>query len=230
MVLKLTPLPLQEVQHATHKTGDTLIYVAVENVIVGAIALCATLRPHTVEVVQQLQALGYRLCIISGDHERPTRHLAQQLGIEDYFAETLPENKAKLLQEMQSNGQKVCYVGDGINDTIALKQAEVSISLCGASTIATDAAQVVLMHGDLRQLVELIQLAQALDASLKRTFWMGALPSVAIIGGVFMLHIGLSAVIMGYAAGMGMGVMNAALPMLRKPSKDGVHISRGQEN
>ena len=214
------PDTLHQTQQAAHETGDTLIYIAVERVIVGAIALRAVLRPHTVEVIQQLQALGYRLCIISGDHKQPTRHLAQRLGIDEYFAEQLPEHKANLLQEMQSNGHTVCYVGDGMNDAIALKQAEVSVSLRGASTIATDAAQVVLMHEDLRQLVELIQLSRALDASLKRTFWVSAVPSAAIITGVFVLHIGLSAAIVGYAAGMGMSVMNAALPISSKLLND----------
>ena len=214
------PETLHQTQQAAHEIGDTLIYIAVEGTIVGAIALRAALRPDTVEAMQQLQALGYRLCFISGDHKQPTRHLAQRLGIDEYFAEQLPEHKADLLQEMQSNGHAVCYVGDGTHDTTALKQAEVSVSLRGASTMATNAAQVVLMHGDLRQLVELIQLSRALDSSLKRTFWVSAVPSVAIITGVFMLHIGLSAAIVGYAAGMGMSVMNAALPISSKLLND----------
>ncbi|MGB0386666.1 MAG: HAD-IC family P-type ATPase, partial [Ardenticatenaceae bacterium] len=76
-----------------------------------------------------------------------TRRLAQELGIDHYFANTLPENKADLVKQLQEEGRTVCFVGDGINDAIALKQAHVSISLRGATTIAMDTAQIVLMDG-----------------------------------------------------------------------------------
>ena len=75
--------------------------------------------------------------IISGDHEAPTKKLAESLGMDRYFAQVLPADKAEYVTKLQSEGRKVCFVGDGINDSIALKQANVSISLRGASSIAT---------------------------------------------------------------------------------------------
>ncbi len=161
--------------------------------------------------------------IISGDSEAPTQKLAATLGIDRYFAETLPEDKANLLKEMQEQGQVVCYVGDGINDTIALKQAEVSVSLRGASTIATDTAQVILMNEELDQLVDLIELAKGLDANFKNTLAASLIPSVAIVGGVFILHFGLSTAIACYKTGMALSFSNAMLPLLnefRRPKKE----------
>ena len=86
------------------------------------------------------------IAIISGDHEEPTRRLAEKLGMDRYFAEVLPQDKARYVEQLQTEGRTVCFVGDGINDSIALKKANVSISLRGASSIATDTAQIVFME------------------------------------------------------------------------------------
>lgn len=212
------PLPeaLQTAQDDAHQLGYSLVYVAVDDVIVGAIELHTTVRANTVATITKLKQFGYKIYIISGDHEKPTQYLAQQLGIDHYFAEILPEGKANLLKKMQQNGQVVCYVGDGINDTIALKQAEVSISLRGASTIATDTAQVVLMNGQLDQLVELIEIAKSLDATYKATVVASAIPTAVIIGGVFTVHLTLATAIVYYVAGMGLSISNAMLPLLNE--------------
>jgi soluble P-type ATPase len=103
-------------------------------------------RPEVREMVAGLRQRGVdHLAIISGDHEGPTRKLAELLGMDRYFAEVLPADKANYVELLQKEGRTVCFVGDGINDSIALKKAEVSISLRGASTIATDTAQIVFM-------------------------------------------------------------------------------------
>jgi cation transport ATPase len=99
-------------------------------------------------------------CIISGDREIPTRGLAETLGIDQYFANTLPEHKAAIVQRLQDEGRTVCFIGDGINDAIALKQADISVSLKGAATAATDTAQIILMDADLGHLVTLIDMGR----------------------------------------------------------------------
>jgi P-type E1-E2 ATPase len=210
------PEQLEAVQIESQELGESLVYVAIDEAIVGAIELHARIRPNTVEVINKLKALGYNIYIISGDHEKPTQHLAKQLGIEHYFAETLPEEKANLIKNMQQEGRVVCYMGDGINDTIALKQAEVSVSLRGASSIATDTAQVVLMNGQLDQLIELIELAKQLDVNLKNTFLVSVIPTAAIVGGVLILNLSLTAAIIVYMVSMGLSVSNAILPLLKE--------------
>jgi Cu2+-exporting ATPase len=210
------PEQLEAVQIESQELGESLVYVAIDEAIVGAIELHARIRPNTVEVISKLKALGYNICIISGDHEKPTQHLAKQLGIEHYFAETLPEEKANLIKNMQQEGRVVCYIGDGINDTIALKQAEVSVSLRGASSIATDTAQVVLMNGQLDQLIELIELAKQLDVNLKNTFLVSVIPTAAIVGGVLIFNLSLTAAIIVYMVSMGLSVTNAVFPLLKE--------------
>ncbi len=210
------PEDLQIIEKESHELGYSLVYIAIDHLLVGAIELHATVRPDTVETIDKLHQLGYQICIISGDHEKPTKHLAQQLGIERYFAETLPQDKANLIKSMQDAGEVICYVGDGINDTIALKQAEISVSLKGASTIATDTAQIVLMNGELNQLISLIELSTELKKTYKKTVLSSAIPSAGIVGGVIFFHVGLPLAITTYMVGIGSSVTQAMLPLLKE--------------
>ena len=90
----------------------------------------------------------HHIAIVSGDHDAPTRALAESLGMDRYFAQVLPADKADYVAKLQAEGRRVCFVGNGINDSIALKKADVSVSLRGASSLATDTAQVVFLEGD----------------------------------------------------------------------------------
>jgi len=128
--------------------GSSIVLVAVDDHVVGGIELQATPRPEAPEVVQWLREQDKEIYLISGDHTQPTAMLAQRLDIQHYFAETLPEEKGALIEQLQAQGKRICFVGDGINDTIAMKKSYVSISLRGATTAATDTAQVVLMNAE----------------------------------------------------------------------------------
>ena len=177
-----------------HRQGHSLVMLAIDNQLDGAIELMPTIRPEAREVIRGLREMGKDLVIISGDHEAPTRQLAQELGIEQYFANTLPENKAQLVEELQQapkghdKGRSVCFVGDGINDAIALKKANVSISLRGATTAATDTAQIVLMDGNLEQLPYLFEIAKEFKSNIDTTFIITILPNILGIAGAFFLH------------------------------------------
>ena len=210
------PESLEAVEKESHDLGYSLIYVAVDNEIIGAVELHATVRGDTVETIDKLHEMGYKVCIISGDNEKPTRHLAKQLGIDKYFAETLPQDKANLIQSMQEDGEVICYMGDGINDTIALKQAEVSVSLSGASTIATDTAQIILMNEELGQIIDLIELSKGLQKTYKNTILSSAIPTAGVFGGVLFFHVGLTAAIAAYMGGMSMSMGHAMYPLLKE--------------
>src|SRR5262249_61247217 len=121
----------------------SLVLVAVDAQICGALELHATIRPEAQALIQALRQRQLTLYILSGDQEAPTQRLAQALGIDHYIANVLPEGKAAVIEQLQAAGRSVCFVGDGINDAIALKTAHVSISLRGATTVGMDAAQVV---------------------------------------------------------------------------------------
>ena len=177
-----------------HALGNTMVLVAVDDELGGAIELQASVRPEVAEIVAGLRARGIKhLAIISGDHEAPTKRLAEQLGMYRYFAQVLPADKADYVAKLQAEGRKVCFVGDGINDSIALKQANVSISLRGASTIATDTAHIVFLDEGLAHLCELRDIAANLHRNVRRSWHMIVAPNIACVAGVFTLGFGIYA-------------------------------------
>jgi len=168
MELEHIPIPpdLQTLQHQGQAQGYSYVYVALGERLGGVIELHATVRPEARGILQALQQRHLELYVISGDQEEPTRKLAHELGLAHYVANALPENKAALIERLQSEGKKVCFVGDGINDAIALKQADVSLSLRGAATVATDTAQMILMDQTLHRLDQVFELARQLKANM----------------------------------------------------------------
>ncbi|MEZ4727027.1 MAG: HAD-IC family P-type ATPase [Caldilineaceae bacterium] len=167
---------IQSIQTECHQQGHSLIYVAVGNQLAGVIELQPTIRPEAKAIVTALKERAMDLYIISGDQAEPTQNLAHQLGIDHYFAQVLPEEKATLVAELQQAGKSVCFIGDGINDSIALKMADVSISLRGATTMAMDTAQIIMMDGTLRQLPKLFAVADKLESTMQRNFLAGTVP------------------------------------------------------
>lgn len=208
------PSSIHEIQTHCHEQGTSLVYVAVNQELIGVIEILTTIRPEVKSIMQKLKQSGMRISIISGDRQEPTRQLAKELGVDEYFAETLPENKADLIKQFQQEGKSVCFVGDGINDSIALKTANVSISLHGASTIATDTAQIILMDKTLTHLPDLFDLANKLDKNMKNNLAITIVPGIICIGGVYFLHFGIIAATLLYNAGLAVGVANAMLPKL----------------
>jgi Cu2+-exporting ATPase len=177
-------------QAVAHAEGHALVFVAVEEAVAGAIELASVLRPEAKDTVAWLRQQGVTLYIFSGDQEAPTARLASELGMDGHFANTLPEQKAERIKVLQEQGKRVCFIGDGINDAIALRQAEVSISLRGATTVATDAAQVVLMDDDLTQLRVLWDLAEGFERSLASNARRSLQFSLLAAAGVLVLPFG----------------------------------------
>ena len=177
-----------------HDEGHTLVMVAVDDRLGGAIELQASVRPEVREIVKGLRDRGIKhIAIISGDHEAPTRKLAESLGMDRYFAQVLPADKASYVEQLQSEGKKVCFVGDGINDSIALKKANVSISLRGASSIATDTAHIVFMEEGLSKLCDLRDISRDLDRNVRKSWHLIIAPNALCIGGAFFLGFGIMA-------------------------------------
>ncbi len=177
--------------------GFSVVMVVIEGQIVGAIEIQAKLRPEVKQVIKSLREHGIKhMYILSGDQMEPTRQMANLLKLDGYFHNVSPEDKSNIIGKLQDEGKKVCFIGDGINDVIAMKKANASISLSGASTIATDVAQVILMSGNLRELDDLFEIAHNLKSKLIMTIvsytsvvvvsftsfvFLGAPPFVALI-------------------------------------------------
>jgi len=208
-------LTIHDLQTHCNAAGHSLVLVAVDDHLAGGIELQPTIRPEARRIIDQLRAYGMELSIISGDQEQPTRSLAHELGIDRFFANTLPENKAKLIEQLQGEGRTVCFVGDGINDSIALKQANVSVSLRGATTIATDTAQIVLMDASLNQLAHLFELARNFEHNMQANLITTIIPGAICVGGVFLLNFKLLTAVMLYNVGLVVGVGNAMYPIVR---------------
>ncbi len=214
------PHEMRNIQDHGFEEGYSLICVAVNEQLGGMIELCPTIRPEVKSILRELHQRNMSLHIISGDHEKPTRRLAMELGIDHYFAEILPENKADLIEKLQKEGRYVCFVGDGINDSIALKKANVSVSIKGATTVATDTAQIVLMDGTLSQLGKLFDIASDFEVNMKNNFKISMIPGFICIGGVYLFHFGVISGIAIYNLGLITGVTNAMLPLKRYHSDD----------
>jgi len=116
---------------------------------------------------------------------------------------------------LQKQGKTVCFVGDGINDSIALKKADVSVSLRGASTAALDSAQIILMDGNLSCLTRLLDISQEFRSNQKTNLTISVIPGVICIGGVFLFHFGIYTSIILYYLGLAVGIGNVTRPLIR---------------
>ena len=208
------PPEVEEALEEAHGEGHSMVMVAVDEEFGGALELRASIRPEVPDIIEGLRARGIKhIAIISGDHEAPTRRLAEQLGMDRYFAQVLPSDKADYVAKLQQEGCKVCFVGDGINDAIALKQANVSISLRGATSIATDTAHVVFMEQSLGKLCELRDIARDLERNVRTSWGLILAPNILCIAGVFTLGFGIGmSVLTNNVAALG-ALANGMRPM-----------------
>jgi len=143
------------------KDGCTIIYVAVDSTAAGLIALSDTLRPDAADTVKAIHATGVKTVLLTADSAQAATHIAKTAGISDLRSNCLPEDKMTAIANFQGDGQPVCMVGDGINDAPALKAAQVGIAMGGiGSDIAIDAADIVLVGDDTKQIPHLLRLAQ----------------------------------------------------------------------
>lgn len=214
------PEEIQQLKNQCDANGHSLVYIAVDDSLAGVLELQPCIRPETKEIISCLKARNISLYIISGDHEQPTRLLAEELGIDHYYAETLPDQKAELIKELRDSGKFVGYIGDGINDAIALKQANVSISLSGASTAATDTAQIILMDGDLNKLKTLFEISQSFEANMHTNYLTSMIPGVISLGGVFLFNMGVVGGLTIYFTAKMVGLANSMLPLVKYENKE----------
>jgi Cu2+-exporting ATPase len=211
--VELTPEVTAALEKA-YREGHTMVMVAVDDELGGALELRASVRPEVPDIIKGLRARGIRhIAIISGDHEAPTRKLATKLGIDRYFAQVLPTEKADYVEKLQREGRKVCFVGDGINDAIALKKANVSISLRGATSIATDTAHVVFMEPGLGKLCELHDVASDLQRNVRVSWGLILAPNILCIAGVFTLGFGIAASVLTNNVAALAALINGVRPM-----------------
>ena len=155
------PERLKEPLDAWKARGAAVLYVVEGGSVLGALALEDRVRPESKQAVESLHRLGLRVALITGDAEQVARRVADELGIDEYFAEVLPEDKEKAVAELQARGRKVAMVGDGVNDAPALARADVGIAIGAGTDVAIESAGVVLASDDPRAVVGVIILSKA---------------------------------------------------------------------
>ncbi|WP_414041452.1 heavy metal translocating P-type ATPase [Acidithiobacillus sp. M4-SHS-6] len=157
---------------ADDQSVGTWIYLAEDGHLSGKIAIQDQIRPESAAVIRQLTRMGLRLVMITGDSQAAARHLAESLQLPTFHAEVLPQEKAHIVKLLQCQGDKVAFVGDGINDAPALAQADVGLAMATGTDIAMETADLTLTHGDLAALVTAIQAARKTMATIRgNLFW-----------------------------------------------------------
>ena len=150
------------------KKGCTVIYIAVNGKMKGFAAVSDTLRADAPDTIQEIKSIKVTPVLLTGDHESAAEYMAGRLGISQVYADCLPEDKLKRIEEYQKTGKKICMIGDGINDAPALKKAFVGIAMGGiGSDIAVDAADIALINDRISELPHLLRLAKRMMITIK---------------------------------------------------------------
>ncbi|CAI0834127.1 Copper-transporting P-type ATPase [Serratia quinivorans] len=161
--------------------GKSPLYAAIDGRLAAVIAVADPIKESTPEAIKALHALGLKVAMITGDNAATAAAIAKQLGIDEVAAEVLPDGKVAALKKFRSGGARVAFVGDGINDAPALAEADVGLAIGTGTDVAIEAADVVLMSGDLRGVPNAIALSQATIRNIKQNlFWAFAYNAVLI--------------------------------------------------
>ena len=161
--------------------GKTAMLVGIDDRLVGMIAVADTIKPEAAEAVAALQASGIKVVLLSGDNHRTAEAVARQVGIERVIAEVLPDDKAAVIRQLQSEGQVVAMVGDGVNDAPALATANIGIAIGSGSDVAKETGGIILLKNDVRDVVNAIKLSRATMVKIKQNlFWAFIYNSIGI--------------------------------------------------
>ena len=152
--------------------GQTAMFVAIQKQVAGIIVVADTIKATSKEVIQQMKALGLQVRMVTGDHEKTAKAIANEVGIETVYSQVLPNEKASVVQQLLDEGYQVAMVGDGINDAPALAKATVGIAIGSGVDVAIETADMVMMQDDLRLVAKTIQLSKMTMMTIKENlFW-----------------------------------------------------------
>ncbi len=178
------PLPQTITDKADEYRNDgcTIIYISVDGRMAGFIALSDTLRPDAVDMVKNIEKIGVKSVLLTGDNHHAASHMTKIAGIHDIHTDCLPENKMAVIEQYQSRGDLVCMVGDGVNDAPALKKAHVGIAMGGiGSDIAVDAADIALVGDDIKNIPHLFALSKKTMNTIKLNMALSMILNFAAI-------------------------------------------------
>jgi len=161
--------------------GKTVVFILVDGQLKGAIALADVVRPEARQAIEALKALNIRCMMLTGDNQATAKWVSDQVGLDEYFAEVLPQDKAAKVKEVQARGVLVAMTGDGVNDAPALAQADVGIAIGAGSDVAVETADIVLVRSNPMDVVAIVQLSRATYAKMiQNLFWATGYNVIAI--------------------------------------------------
>jgi Cu2+-exporting ATPase len=141
--------------------GKTVVFILVDGMLKGALALADIVRPEAKHAIAALKALNIQCMMLTGDNKKTAKWVSDQIGLDEYFAEVLPQDKAAKVKEVQARGVKVAMTGDGVNDAPALAQADVGIAIGAGSDVAVETADIILVRSNPLDVVAIVQLSRA---------------------------------------------------------------------
>ncbi len=161
--------------------GQTVVYLVQDGQVAAGLALADVVRPESKEAVQRLHDMGVEVAMLTGDSEAVAKVVAEELGIDQYFAEVLPEHKDQKVSELQKQGKRVAMVGDGVNDAPALTRADVGIAIGSGTDVAVESAGIILVKNNPLDVVKIIELSRASYRKMKENLaWATGYNIVAI--------------------------------------------------
>ncbi len=175
-----TPVTDERVGKLTFQ-GKTVVFVMIDEKLCGAIALADIIRPESKRAISMLKEMGIRCMMLTGDNKQVARWVSDELGLDEYFAEVLPHEKAAKIKEVQSRGLIVAMTGDGVNDAPALAQADVGIAIGAGTDVAVETADIVLVRSNPLDAMAIIGLARATyNKMLQNLVWATGYNAFAI--------------------------------------------------
>ena len=167
------------------KDGKTATLIALDNKLIGIVAMADTIKENAIEAIKGLKQLGIEIIMLTGDNEKTANAIARKLGIDNVLAEVLPNQKEEMIKKLKSEGKVVAMVGDGVNDAPALAAADLGIAIGSGTDVAKETGGIVLIKEDLRDVVIAIEISKKTVSKIKQNlFWafaynMGLIPIAA---------------------------------------------------
>ncbi len=159
--------------------GETVMFVVLDGSVAGLVSVADPIKETAPAAIRELQGLGFRVMMATGDNERTAKAVAEKLGIDEIRADVLPEDKARIIDELQQSGRRVAMAGDGVNDAPALAQADVGIAMGTGADVAIESAGITLVKGNLDGIVRARRLAQATMRNIRQNLFFALIYNAA---------------------------------------------------
>jgi Cu+-exporting ATPase len=199
------------------------MFVVLDGAVAGLVSVADPIKETTLSAIEELHQLGFRIIMATGDNERTAKAIAARLGIDEIRADVLPQDKVRIIRELQAEGHKVAMAGDGVNDAPALAQADVGIAMGTGADVAIESAGITLVKGNLDGIVRARRLARATMRNIRQNLFFALIYNAAgvpVAAGVLFPFFGILISPMFAAFAMSASSISVVLNSLRLRSEN----------